>query len=96
MQHTPGPWRATSHGQTISIDNPDFLGIAFINPGGNHNSGIPSLVNKANAALFIAAPKMLEALRKISALRQEYEDPIDAANVAMTIADAALVGTEGL
>lgn len=62
MQHTLGPWRATPWGQTISIDSPDFLGIAFLNPKGNHNAGIPNPTAVANANLIAAAPDLYNAL----------------------------------
>ena len=65
--YTKGPWKATNRGQTISIDAPQYIGIAFINPQGNHNSGIPCRAESANARLIAAAPELLAALELIKA-----------------------------
>ena len=63
---TPGKWRFISWGQTISIDSKDgYTGIANINPGGNHDAGIPSARDVANAALIAAAPELLSKLKEV-------------------------------
>lgn len=66
LAHTPGPWRATAWGQTISIDRVakrgTRLGLAHINPNGVHNGGIPSRTDCANGRLMAEAPDLLKAL----------------------------------
>ena len=57
--HTPGPWTATAWGQTMSIDGVGIIGVAHLNPRGNHNAGIPSAEDHANARLIAAAPELL-------------------------------------
>jgi hypothetical protein len=66
-QHTPGPWRATAWGETISIDSPhgNYSGIARLNFSGNADYGIPPQLETANARLIAAAPDMLEALESL-------------------------------
>lgn len=62
LEHTPPPWRATAHGQTISIDGPGYLGVAHINPRGDYNKGIPRAIDRANANLIKTAPLMWKLL----------------------------------
>lgn len=64
---TPGPWKATAWGQTISIDAPEIMGITNINSRGNHNAGIPSAEDTANGRLIAACPDLLTALENILA-----------------------------
>ena len=56
-----------AHGETISINSfgkDTYLGVAFINPRGNFDAGIPSSLDRANARLIAAAPDLLEALQE--------------------------------
>ena len=77
MKHTPGPWKATPWGSTISIDSPDETGVAFLNPMGNHDAGVPNSQDRANAHLIAAAPDMLDALELVYANAQDREETID-------------------
>ena len=60
-KHSPGPWKARAWGNTLSIDTAKQGGIAFVNPLGNRNGGIPSRQDRDNAQLIAAAPELLEA-----------------------------------
>ena len=63
-KHTPGPWKYTVWGQTISIDSiGGYCGLAHINTNGDYNNGIPDGMDVANARLIASAPTMFEALK---------------------------------
>lgn len=62
---TSGPWRKMAWGETISIDGAEIMGLAFLNPRGNHNAGIPSAEDSANASLISAAPEMYGVLKEV-------------------------------
>lgn len=70
VKHTPGPWRALEFGETISIDQTPngeknslcVSGVAFINPRGNSNAGIPSAQDRANARFIVRACNSHEEL----------------------------------
>jgi hypothetical protein len=61
-QHTPTPWRATNWGQTITIRSKECDGIAFLNPNGDSNKGIPTAFESANAAFIVRAVNSFEAM----------------------------------
>lgn len=61
-KHTAGPWKAQYIGETIVINTEGVSGIAFINPFGDCNSGIPRHPDRENACIISAAPDLLEAL----------------------------------
>mgnify|MGYP001563259509 CR=1 FL=1 len=65
VQHRPGPWVPIYWGKTISIDAPNYCGVAFINPRGDSDSGTPSQQDRANARLISAAPELLQACRNL-------------------------------
>lgn len=74
-KHTPGPWRATPIGTTFSIDavEANYAGIAFINPLGMHDAGIPNATDKANARLIATAPDLLEFTAMVARMKTEEE-----------------------
>lgn len=62
--HTPGPWKARQFGGIISIDAPEFLGVAFVNPIGGGEI-IPCQRDRLNARLIAAAPELLWELTSL-------------------------------
>lgn len=99
---TSGPWRKMAWGETISIDGAEIMGLAFLNPRGNHNAGIPSAEDSANASLISAAPEMYEALRQcenvigMARLQGKLSDSgLSPVNNALLAARAALKKAEG-
>lgn len=69
--HTPGPWHINKIGRGYGVFTQDTHQVAGI-------IGLTSERDEANARLIAAAPELLEAAKKLSALLHELhkeEDP---------------------
>lgn len=90
-EHTPGPWKATEHGEIFSPE-PTPSHVASVNQFPNHSE------SEANARLIAAAPEMLEAL---IACRKDISTPISdhpwaiKQRKAHALADAAIAKAKG-
>jgi len=66
-QHTPGPWRLTTlpEGRWVEVY------------GGHPEDDVAQAVGVPNARLIAAAPELLEALERISAIGEWLDDDQD-------------------
>jgi hypothetical protein len=62
MAHAAVPWKWVAWGQAISINSQELLGLAFVNPKGNWDAGIPALGDVENAKFIVDAVNNFEEM----------------------------------
>jgi len=95
MKHTPGPFTIHDHGQTIGVhirSEKRHWSLAVVHS--TNGCSDPQLDVKeneafANAALFAAAPDLLEACKEALETIGKYEYPVTADILMKAIAKAA-------
>jgi hypothetical protein len=76
MKHTPGPWKADRHFESVVSDNGTFICFT-VKPG-----MYPEPHVEANARLIAAAPELLKNLESIVIVEDhKYNQRIQAANI---------------
>lgn len=98
-KHTPGPWLIEAQnchfGDIATVHNTDEKWVTIYAPHWME-TGMDEKEQSANARLIAAAPELLEALKKISAIEnQMYGADWEEIEEARDIADAAIAKATG-
>ena len=98
-KHTPGPWLIEAQnchsGDIATVHNTDEKWVTIYAPHWME-TGMDEKEQSANARLIAAAPDLLEALKKISAIENKmYGADWEEIEEARDIADAAIAKATG-